>query len=457
MKPWFAKEADIIKFPEPDKKVVQMPNVASYPDFLTGVQDLQARKNKGEISSDSHAKLFSDLIKKFAKNEDVEMPWFFRENPDQQKIDNAAQQALTNPNNLRFLNKILNLDAKTRATIMKQIDNINKGITTPGQQRAQVKQIQMGIDKRIMKYIQKRGDKDAIDNAKALVQIIKKVEPDTDKLKKWLKSFVNPKYDYVDIDKLLPRNGLLKKTSYKNLITDPLAQQIFDQLLRFKGLGKSDSGPGEAGVAILSPYITFDDEGDLLVTDTKKTRKIEVKADAGNIYPMTGDFKNWPKFADLRKDYEAGKVLTFARAVRKDKKTGKVVTKVKGSVLTLSQFAKFLDGSEQQTGVVLATKGKESYMRSNFVQKISTAWFGEDVGLDASSGQKFKKSFAAACFDFYKKIKGHEGVLWVDGTGEYKYYVSGSQLEPEDLQMRSLFWTNDRGQSRGDVPSFKEL
>ena len=27
----------IIKFPEPEKKVVQMPNVASYPDFITGV------------------------------------------------------------------------------------------------------------------------------------------------------------------------------------------------------------------------------------------------------------------------------------------------------------------------------------------------------------------------------------------------------------------------------------
>ncbi len=43
MKPWFEEEAEIIKFPAPEKKVVQMPNVASYPDFITGVQDLQAR------------------------------------------------------------------------------------------------------------------------------------------------------------------------------------------------------------------------------------------------------------------------------------------------------------------------------------------------------------------------------------------------------------------------------
>ena len=46
MKPWFEKEvaeADIIKFPEPKEKVIKMPSVAEYPDFITGVQDLQAR------------------------------------------------------------------------------------------------------------------------------------------------------------------------------------------------------------------------------------------------------------------------------------------------------------------------------------------------------------------------------------------------------------------------------
>jgi len=79
MKPWFVKEADIIKFPEPDKKVVQMPNVASYPDFLTGVKDLHNRKAQGEISQDSHDRLYSDLINRFMKKESFETPWFLRE------------------------------------------------------------------------------------------------------------------------------------------------------------------------------------------------------------------------------------------------------------------------------------------------------------------------------------------------------------------------------------------
>jgi hypothetical protein len=79
MKPWFAKEADIIKFPEPVKNVVELPNVQTYPDFLTGVKDLHNRKAKGEISQASHDKLYQDLIHRFMKEEDFSQPWFKKE------------------------------------------------------------------------------------------------------------------------------------------------------------------------------------------------------------------------------------------------------------------------------------------------------------------------------------------------------------------------------------------
>ena len=79
MKPWFVKEADIIKFPEPEKKVIELPNVQSYPDFLTGVKDLHNRKDKGEISQDSHDRLYQDLIHRFMRRENVETPWFLNE------------------------------------------------------------------------------------------------------------------------------------------------------------------------------------------------------------------------------------------------------------------------------------------------------------------------------------------------------------------------------------------
>ena len=84
MKPWFEKElaeADIIKFPEPEAKVVQMPNVQEYPDFITGVQDLQAKQKDGAISQESYDKLYTELIHRFMKKESFETPWFIKEAP----------------------------------------------------------------------------------------------------------------------------------------------------------------------------------------------------------------------------------------------------------------------------------------------------------------------------------------------------------------------------------------
>ena len=84
MKPWFEKEiqeADIIKFPEPERKVIKMPSVSEYPDFITGVLDLQARRDKGQISKDSYNRLYQDLIHRFMKKESFETPWFLREAP----------------------------------------------------------------------------------------------------------------------------------------------------------------------------------------------------------------------------------------------------------------------------------------------------------------------------------------------------------------------------------------
>jgi len=82
MKPWFEKElaeADILKFPEPKGKVIRMPNVQEYPDFITGVSDLQAKQKDGTISQESYDKLYAELIHRFMKKESFENPWFFKE------------------------------------------------------------------------------------------------------------------------------------------------------------------------------------------------------------------------------------------------------------------------------------------------------------------------------------------------------------------------------------------
>ena len=80
MKPWFEKEAEIIPFPKkPERQVIKMPSVSEYPDFITGVLDLQARRDQGQIGRDSYDKLYQDLIHRFMKKESFDTPWFLRE------------------------------------------------------------------------------------------------------------------------------------------------------------------------------------------------------------------------------------------------------------------------------------------------------------------------------------------------------------------------------------------
>jgi len=94
MKPWFEKEAEIIPFPKkPERQVIKMPSVSEYPDFITGVQDLQARLKKGQIGKDSYDRLYQDLIHRFMKKESFETPWFLREDvtsQTDQTIDKIA-------------------------------------------------------------------------------------------------------------------------------------------------------------------------------------------------------------------------------------------------------------------------------------------------------------------------------------------------------------------------------
>ena len=128
MKPWFEREAKVIKFPEPEKKVVQMPNVASYPDFITGVADLKARLGKGEISQDSHNKLYTDLIHRFMRKESFETPWFLREDQTQQidqTLDSLVQKTKNDPQAKGvvddLLDKIINFGQKVLGTKQESI------------------------------------------------------------------------------------------------------------------------------------------------------------------------------------------------------------------------------------------------------------------------------------------------------------------------------------------------
>ena len=124
MKPWFAKEADIIKFPQPVKNVVELPNVQSYPDFLTGVKDLYNRKEKGEISQASHDKLYQDLIHRFMRKEDFQKPWFEKE---------LEENAMTARDYAPLINTLssqgLNVNPRPKPSRLKKI--VHARVTNP--------------------------------------------------------------------------------------------------------------------------------------------------------------------------------------------------------------------------------------------------------------------------------------------------------------------------------------
>jgi len=79
MRPWFMKEGDVVPFPKKDDKVIKLPNVGSYPNFLAGVEDLQSRVKKGELSDEMYKRLYTELLHRFMRRESAETPWFIRE------------------------------------------------------------------------------------------------------------------------------------------------------------------------------------------------------------------------------------------------------------------------------------------------------------------------------------------------------------------------------------------
>ena len=126
MKPWFIQEDNVIPFPKKDTSVVRLPNVNAYPDFLTGVQDLQNHLKQGDISSDIHKKLYQDLIHRFMKVESFETPWFLREDQTSQidqNIDKLVQIAKQNPQKSNFIKQGLDKLSNFLSNVLGQ-DNL---------------------------------------------------------------------------------------------------------------------------------------------------------------------------------------------------------------------------------------------------------------------------------------------------------------------------------------------
>ena len=169
MKPWFEKESNVIKFPTPKAKVVQMPNVQSYPDFLTGVKDLHTRVARGEISQQSHDKLYQDLIHRFMKKESFETPWFLREEPQSGIMQTPQAQEMPPETDVEKQKRMLARLQQKRMGQIKDPDDIAAQI------KADPKYTQ-ALVKRIQSYIRNRKDSDMIEFIEQVTDLIFNLE-----------------------------------------------------------------------------------------------------------------------------------------------------------------------------------------------------------------------------------------------------------------------------------------
>jgi len=270
MKPWFEKESNVIKFPTPKAKVVQMPNVQSYPDFLTGVKDLHTRVARGEISQQSHDKLYQDLIHRFMKKESFETPWFLREAPaDQgimslpqaQKIKALSKQVASLPKDVsdRILDQI-NSALQLAGTPDKSI----KGKTSKKQnQYLKVSRAVKAVDDGDLQKYYKVVSKFMLGNSltsEEITKIIKAINDNT----------------CISVDELQKPSNVLSNIIRKDLQTSDELKFYWNDMLTYQPA--QGIGPGEILFATHSKELRKGEKGDLVVIDDNTP--IEVKGGA---------------------------------------------------------------------------------------------------------------------------------------------------------------------------------
>jgi hypothetical protein len=409
MKPWFIQEDNVIPFPKKDTSVVRLPNVNAYPDFLSGVQDLQNHLKQGDISSDIHKKLYQDLIHRFMKTESFETPWFLREAPADQGLTGLGvpQQPTVTPNQGGISN--LADPEKMRQRVLAQL--AKKGAEDPVFQKI-YKDMIVGtpIQSRIVNYLTVRKDPDAINNMTYLIKNIPTLTNDVNQLKEFLNNLKNPEHDFIDLAKLVPNSGMNQFVDLINVVSDPMAKELFSRMekelvggaLKKGEKGASDAGPGEGALAILSPKITFaadqdklEKGGDIRILG----EKVEVKGANGVLR------KSQVRLTDIENFLKSQQGLYQLR--------------VQGQTIRVNDLAN--PKNPKQFSNKFDTKG--------FIDAVTQSWFGGTSSALKSSAHTpaFLQEWYNLSYDFYAKESGHKGILFLM-YGRYCYCVNGEQL-----------------------------
>ena len=218
MKPWFIDEAEIIKFPTKKSNVVTMPNVNSYPDFITGVRDLQAKLKDKTISTDSYNKLYTDLINRFRlQRESADKPWFLKE-LDDRGIMSVIKARLKDPN----------IDTETLQKVLFALEG-------------------GGLTKRLQNVLE--NDPDAKRILEKVTETILQAKGTTEEIDQFIKQYPQ---GMVKIDALTSPGA----KSWGDIFVGYDGQNFMSRVVeRLYGLKNQGIGPGEVCLSVLSPQI----------------------------------------------------------------------------------------------------------------------------------------------------------------------------------------------------------
>jgi hypothetical protein len=389
MKPWFEKEiqeADIIKFPEPERKVIKMPSVSEYPDFITGVLDLQARRDKGQIGQDSYDKLYQDLIHRFMKKESFERPWFLRElKADQLKIDVQKAIQSLNPEDPEHINLLSRL-----YTTLNKTD----------------------YSERVLQVFSKDEDNTVQKTLDAIGNAFLEIDGSIPEKNQFLDEYEKGT-SFVNLDALAANPGTAQSTA--DLFNGTIAKRLGTRLITVAGSGYSTGnvGQGEIALASLSREIRLatggKDGGDLVIGKGKVP--IEVKSNEARMFDkgevdQTG-IRNY--LQQVRPDLVAAN-LTVEMAAEMDTADTRTTGERKG----------WPSGDDEEFWEGLF----EAVLQSRYPSvNITPKTFSDRVG----DGTQFANAWLQIQFSQYRASAGHEALLLI-GPKSFVYAKTGLHL-----------------------------
>lgn len=262
------------------------------------------------------------------------------------------------------------------------------------------------LDKRIETVLTQIGKNDPDVNASIVQMLIKSIPSlgGAGEVKNFVQDW-NEGKEFINLKNLIPAKGMDSPKLVSSVVADPLAEKLLMDLRAFKG-GKSDAGPYEVALAIMSRNITFATEeggGDLIING----QKIEIKSGGeggggGRIYP------------DRRKLNQKPIADALSGTTYQDVKSIPVLA-ANGRTAGGQDWPSFKrDFPEEFEGIAKA---------------INQVWFnGARPEIENAFGtENFQLLWNRAMFNDYKTQAGHNGVL-ILGMTQFQYIVNGDQL-----------------------------